>query len=144
MPEPVPSYVFKGTFVAAHDGDTVTIALDHGRYPASKTITEADLRVRGLYCPELRDDGGPEAAEFTRQTLMAAQRIVVQTYRGSFERTVADIWVDGQSFADVVINAGHGTSEDGSVQPGTTMPGAQKGAKHAQSQDPTSIRPDTP
>ncbi len=109
MTEPVPAYVSKATFVSNHDGDTVTLALDHGRYPTSKAITEAELRIRGLYCPELSQPGGHEAAEYVRAVLTGTQRIVVQTYKGSFARTVADVWVDGKLLSDLVIEAGHGT-----------------------------------
>lgn len=107
-PEPIPAYVRKATFVSNHDGDTVTLALDHGRFPTSRAVTEAELRIKDLFCPELSEAGGAEAAEFTRNTLASAQRIVVQTYKGSFARTVADVWVDGESLADRVVAAGHG------------------------------------
>jgi endonuclease YncB( thermonuclease family) len=107
---PVPAYVFLAEYVSNHDGDTVTLRLDHGRFPTSKAVTEAELRIRGLYCPELSEPGGAEARDFTRETLRVAQRLVVQTYRGSFARTVADIWVDGVPLTDLVIAAGHGSS----------------------------------
>lgn len=106
--EPIPAYVRLATFVWNHDGDTVTLALDHGRYPTSKSITEVDLRIRNLWCPELSEAGGAEAAAFVRATMLAAKRIVAQTYKGSFARTVADVWVDGQSLAELVVAAGHG------------------------------------
>lgn len=106
--EPIPAYVRLAKFVANHDGDTVTLALDHGKYPTSKSVTEAELRIRNLWCPELSEPGGVEAAEFTRATLAAATRIVAQTYKASFGRTVADVWVDGFELAGLVIAAGHG------------------------------------
>jgi hypothetical protein len=109
MVEPIPAYVRLAEYVNNHDGDTLLLALDHGKFPTSKAVTECDIRVKGLYCPELSELGGAEAAEFTRSVLLAAARIVVQTYKGSFARTVADVWVDGRLLADVVIEAGHGT-----------------------------------
>lgn len=109
MTEPVPAYVRKATFIEAHDGDTATFALDHGAYPSSRAVTEAVIRVKDLYCPELSQAGGAEAGEFTRGILARAARITVQTYKGSFARTVGDVWVDGRLLADVVIEAGHGT-----------------------------------
>jgi hypothetical protein len=109
LTEPVPAYVRNATFVGNHDGDTLLLALDHGRFPTSKTVTECDIRVRGLYCPELSEAGGGEAAEFTRNVMMGARRITVQTYKGSFARTVADVWVDGRLLAEIVQTAGHGT-----------------------------------
>lgn len=110
MNEPAPAYVFKATFVSNHDGDTLLLALDHGRFPTSKTVTECDIRVKGLYCPELSEAGGAEAAEYAQALLARARRITVQTYKGSFARTVADVWVDGVPFAAIMVDAGHGTA----------------------------------
>lgn len=106
--EPTPAYVRLAKYVSNHDGDTVTLALDHGKFPTSKTVTEAELRLKGVFSPELSEPGGKEAAEFTRTVLLSAARIVAQTYKGSFARTIADVWVDGQLLADVIIEAGHG------------------------------------
>lgn len=110
MVEPVPAYVRNATFVSNHDGDTLVLALDHGKFPTSRAVTECDIRVKGLYCPELSEPGGTEAAEHARALLEAASRITVQTYKGSFARTVADVWVDGQLFAETMVAAGHGTT----------------------------------
>jgi endonuclease YncB( thermonuclease family) len=108
MAEPVPAYVRKAEFISAHDGDTVTLRLDHGRFPSVRSVDEVPIRVRNLYCPELSEEGGPEARDFAHEILSGAQRITVQTYKGSFARTVADIWVDGQLYAELAVAAGHG------------------------------------
>lgn len=108
MIEPIPQYVRKATYLSNHDGDTILLALDHGRFPTSKAVTECDIRVKDLWCPELSEPGGAEAAEFTHSVLTNATRIVAQTYKGSFARTVADVWVDGRLLRDVVVEAGHG------------------------------------
>jgi endonuclease YncB( thermonuclease family) len=113
MPEPIPAYVRNATFVSNHDGDTVTLALDHGKFPTSRSVTECEIRVKGLYCPELNEAGGAEAADFTHEVLSKAQRIVAQTYKGSFARTVADVWVDGRLLTDVVVEAGFGKRTQG-------------------------------
>lgn len=109
MIEPIPAYAYLAKFISNHDGDTVTLALDHGKFPTSKTVTEAELRVKNLYCPELNQTGGVEAAEFVHSVLASAGHIVAQTYKGSFARTVADVWVDGKLLSEIVIEAGHGT-----------------------------------
>lgn len=108
MTEPIPAYVYKAEYVGNHDGDTVTLRLDHGRFPKSKAITEAELRVRNLRCAELDEPGGYEARDFTTTVLTVARRITAQTYKGSFDRTVADVWVDGKLLADIIVEAGHG------------------------------------
>lgn len=106
---PEPAYVRKAEFIAAHDGDTITLRLDHGRFPAVRSVDEVPIRIRGLFCPELRERGGPDARAFVEDVLRRAHSIVVQTYKGSFERTVGDVWVDGELLAGIVIAAGHGS-----------------------------------
>jgi endonuclease YncB( thermonuclease family) len=108
-PPPEPAYVFRAEFISNHDGDTVTLRLDHGKFPDSKACTEAVLRVKGLFCPELSQKGGPEARDAAHDLLSTATRIVAATYKGTFARTVADIWIDGMSFAELMIAAGHGS-----------------------------------
>jgi endonuclease YncB( thermonuclease family) len=87
-----------------HDGDTFVAELDVadevGHHPA--------LRVRGLYCPELGEDGGLAAWLFTAQTLRKAKDITATLHGRSFARFLATILVDGQNLADLVIAAGHG------------------------------------
>lgn len=109
--EPVPAYVYSAEYVSNHDGDTVTLRLDHGKFPTSKAITEAELRVRGLFCPELTEPDGPDARDYVTELLSNAKRITVQTYKGSFARTVADVWVDGRLLSDIVIQASYGKAK---------------------------------
>lgn len=110
MTEPIPAYVYKAQFAGLHDADTIWLALDHGKFPTSRSVTEAELRIRNLWCPELDKPGGIEAAQFVADLLINASRIVAQTYKASFARTMADVWVDGAPLADLVIAAGHGSS----------------------------------
>ena len=115
MTAPIPSYTFKAELVSVHDGDTQTYRLDHGRFPSAKSCTEVPIRVRGLFCPELSAPGGIEARTFVSVVLVGVKSIIVQTYKGSFERTVGDVWIDGRLLADVVIAAGHGTAVQGAA-----------------------------
>lgn len=48
----------------------------------SRAVTECVIRVRNLWCPELGAPGGLEVAEFTRNALTNAARIVAHTYKG--------------------------------------------------------------
>jgi endonuclease YncB( thermonuclease family) len=119
MSAPTPPYIYNATFITAHDGDTVTLRLDHGSFPTAKAETTAPFRIRNLYCPELKEPGGFQAMTFSNNLLIGARQIVVQTHKtptamqGSFARTIADVWVDGQSLADLVIAAGHGSATPG-------------------------------
>lgn len=113
-PEPTPDYVYKAVYVSNHDGDNVRMQLDHGKFPESKTITEAELRVNNLRCAELDEPGGVEARDFATILFKSAERITVKTFktptgvRKTFARTVADIWIDGQLFADRMVSSGFG------------------------------------
>lgn len=108
MPAPIPAYIRRADFVEAHDGDTITLRLDHGRFPAVRSEDSVPIRIRGLYCPELSEPGGIEARDFVERVCAGAGQIVVQTFKGSFARTVGDVWIDGQLLSDLVVAAGFG------------------------------------
>ena len=110
MTAPSPAYIRKAELVEVHDGDTITLRLDHGKFPKTRSCDEVAIRVKGLYCPELSQSGGLEARDFTASLLADATSIIAQTYKGSFERTIADVWIDGELLADKVIAAGHGAA----------------------------------
>ena len=87
-----------------HDGDTFVLALDAGGDGALHPA----LRVKGLYCPELGQDGGLAAWLYVAQLLRNAQNIQVTLFGRSFARFVAQVIVDGVDIAQIVIAAGHG------------------------------------
>ena len=115
MSAPEPCYVRKAQFVAPVDGDSFYVRLDHGSFPNTRSEDTIEVRVLDLWCPELDEPGGPEAADFTTSVMRQAAKIVVQTFRtkgdkgkGSFARTIGDVWVDDERLADVVVGAHHG------------------------------------
>lgn len=87
-----------------HDGDTVQLMLD----AADEVGHHPQLRVRGLYCPELGEPGGLAPRVFTAQTIRNAQVITATVHGRSFARFVATVMVDGRNLADIVIAAGFG------------------------------------
>lgn len=95
--------------IDVHDGDTFRLALDAG----GDAAIHPALRVKGLYCPELGEDGGLMAWLFTANTLAAAKDIKVTIFSRSFARWVAQVVVDGVDLAQVVIAAGHGKATAG-------------------------------
>jgi endonuclease YncB( thermonuclease family) len=104
---PIPAYVFKAELIDVHDGDTHTYRLDFGRFPATRITAEVPVRVHGLYCAELRQEGGAAARAFAHSLLTSGPPITVRTYKASFARTVGDVWVGGELFADLMRAAGH-------------------------------------
>lgn len=49
----------RSTYISNHDGDTITMRLDQG-FHDEKVI---DVRLLGVYAPELKDDGGADCRE---------------------------------------------------------------------------------
>lgn len=52
----------RASYVSNHDGDTVTVVLDQG-FNDTKTL---DIRLFGVYAPELSERGGPECQKFVQ------------------------------------------------------------------------------
>jgi endonuclease YncB( thermonuclease family) len=105
-------------FLSTRDGDTPVIAIE----------VEWAIRLKGINCPEKNEPGGAEATEFTRSLLENAESLRVKTsgHRsknlmkgGSFDRVIADLWVDKSRYqdgvvatgwlTDLLVNAGHAT-----------------------------------
>lgn len=109
MPAPVPAYIYKATFVSAHDGDTYILRLDFGKFAGVKPLADVKIRLRNWLCPELKETGGPEARDAAIAILSEATALtlIVQTHGPSFERTVGDVWVNDQSMGELLQKAGH-------------------------------------
>lgn len=122
-----PHYTFRGrhsdgdvaTFCShVHDGDTIRVKLVLPVWH----LADEWLRVRSLWCPELREPGGPEAREFVCRLLLG-KPVWIQTHKRpsddeesrSFVRLIADVGFDPapdgtlRDLATVVVGAGHGT-----------------------------------
>jgi endonuclease YncB( thermonuclease family) len=121
MPAPTPSYIRRAELVEVHDGDTQVYRLDHGRFPKVRSCDEVPIRVHNLYCAELSEPGGIEARDAAIDMIVMAVKLgrplVVETFRsktgvtslGSMERTVGDVWLGDELFADLMVAAGHGS-----------------------------------
>lgn len=93
------------------DGDTCEVNIDRGW--RGWTIKES-IRIYGLWCPEFRDPGGPEAKRYA-ETILPSQSIAILHSRTlqSLGRTLGDIrTLDGRDFAALMIEAGHGTATE--------------------------------
>lgn len=110
MNVPVPNNVFRiRRYVSSRDGDTHVLATLFPGLPA----VEVPYRLRGIDCPELRDPAGMAAKSFAQNLLASslalhpAKEVVVQAHGMSFDRVVADVWVDGDLLQDRIVAAGH-------------------------------------
>lgn len=109
-----PTYIYRAKTARVIDGDSLECLVDLG----FRTFSLVLIRLRGVWCPELREPGGQEAREFVARLLAPTPYIeerppvVVQSFRDrrSFARWVADVYIEGESVADLIIKAGHGTA----------------------------------
>ncbi len=99
-----PVYIYRAVVTRVIDGDTYITRIDLG----FRASLEISLRLHGVDCPEMPTDEGKAATAFVR-ALLTNSPVLVQTYRDqrTFARWVADVWIDGQSLAEVLVAAGH-------------------------------------
>lgn len=113
-------YVYMAKLVRVIDGDTIVVDIDLGLKQWSHDV---HLRIKDLWCPETRTRDAEEkvrgiAAKEHLESILADHPMVkVQTYKASFNRYIADVWIiegesleDQHSIADMMIQAGHGTA----------------------------------
>lgn len=67
MTDFIAAFSCNGTYIANHDGDTISVILDRGLYDYKGTETHPQpLRLAGIAARELEMIGGPEAGEHIR------------------------------------------------------------------------------
>lgn len=102
-----PAYRYRAIPYRVIDGDTYVLRVDLG-FRASVAIT---VRVRGYDAPEMVGADrarGLLAKEAATNLLMAAQTVVVETYKDeqSFARWIADVYVDGVLVSELLAAQG--------------------------------------
>ena len=100
-----------------YDGDTVTFNLP-GLHPIIGE--KISIRVNGIDTPEIRGKcekekyDAKQAKEVVADILKDAEQIILKNMeRGKYFRIAADVIVDGENLADVVIEAGVAVRYDG-------------------------------
>ncbi len=108
--------------VRVYDGDTITV--DVAEWPAI-VGDDIGVRIRGVDTPELRGKCEEEkvaarsAREFTRAMVVNAETVVLSNIeRGKYFRIVADVYADGVSVSDSLIERGLGREYDGGSRKG--------------------------
>ena len=93
-------------YIRTVDGDTIEFKLE-------RTFK---VRVRDIDAIELREQGGQEAKAFVNNLMNLANEIKIFIPSNdphklmdmqSFERLVADVYVDGRNLADILRTAGY-------------------------------------
>lgn len=68
------------------------------------------IRLRGIDTPELNEPGG-QAARLRLETLLRSGPVhIVPHGRDVYDRTVADVYVDGQNVAEMLAQEGYAKS----------------------------------
>ena len=104
-------------YVRNYDGDTITFDLP-GLHPIIGE--KISIRVNGIDTPEIRGKcekekyDAKQAKEVVADILKDAEQIILKNMeRGKYFRIAADVIVDGENLADVVIEAGVAVRYDG-------------------------------
>ena len=102
---------------SVYDGDTFKVNIDD--WP-SIIGENTSIRIKGVDTPELRAQCRAEktlaqqAKQFTLSSLEQAKTIELRNIeRGKYFRLLADVYVDGENLADLLISNGHGYIYDG-------------------------------
>jgi micrococcal nuclease len=104
-------------YVRNYDGDTITFNLP-GLHPIIGE--KISIRVNGIDTPELRGKcekekyDAKQAQEMVADILNDAEQITLKSMdRGKYFRIAADVIVDGENLADMLIEAGMAVRYDG-------------------------------
>jgi endonuclease YncB( thermonuclease family) len=106
-----------GEITSVYDGDTFKVNIPEWPDIVGKRI---GIRVNGIDTPERRGTSedikllAVEARQTTVSLLRGADVVELRNIeRGKYFRIIADVYVDGQSLADVLLNKGLAKSYDG-------------------------------
>ena len=104
-------------YVRNYDGGTITFNLP-GLHPIIGE--KINIRVNGIDTPEIRGKcekekyDAKQAKEMVTDILKDAEQIILRNMeRGKYFRIAADVIVDGENLADMMIEAGMAVSYDG-------------------------------
>jgi endonuclease YncB( thermonuclease family) len=123
IPEPTPNYAHRARYVPPaagqrYDGDSFRLELDLGAYVggAIRPTLEVAIRLEGIDVVERTDR---RLTDYALTLLELAHRITAQTVKpdlsgelgGTFERTRAHVWIDGEDLADALRAAGYSKAD---------------------------------
>lgn len=108
MTAPELGWTTSANVIRAVDGDTIEVEIRR-RFL---------VRINNLRCPEKTEPSGQEAKAFT-DDLLTGKTVIIQIPTNnplnlldwnSFNRAVANIWLDNESVRDIIISSGYGQS----------------------------------
>ncbi len=106
--------------INVYDGDTFRCDIDAMPHIIGKNI---GIRLRGIDTPEINDKNpyakakAIDAREFAKRKLMAAEKVELRNLdRDKYFRILADVYVDGQSLGQMLLEAGLAKQYDGGTK----------------------------
>lgn len=103
--------VFVSSVVSVYDADTFRVDIDAWPPIVGKNVP---IRVLGVDAPEIRGKcpseklAAKQARAFTLSSLSGATQIELRNIkRGKYFRLLAEVYIDGNSLSEMLIDAGH-------------------------------------
>ena len=90
--------VYEGKCVIVHDGDTISVLVEGRKH--------VKVRLEGIDCPELGQDFGRRARQFTSAECFGKTVVVAPRYQDRYGRTVARVKVGGRDVSLLLVEAG--------------------------------------
>ena len=95
---PLVSQTFYGKVVGVHDGDSITVL--------SSSNQQIKVRLEGIDCPELKQDFGQKAKQYTSSLCFQKQVRIVTTGKDRYGRTLAFVYVGNTCINKELLKAG--------------------------------------
>jgi len=106
--------------VSVYDGDTITVDIDNYPPIIGKSIS---VRIYGIDTPEIKSKNPKEterakqARDYVQGLLKTAKVVELRNMRkDKYFRILAEVYVDGQSIADLLIKKGYAVPYDGGTK----------------------------
>jgi len=112
---PAVDYCYNATITRIVDADTYEVRVDVGFHMSA----ELPLRLAHVDAPEHYTPEGKAAIAYVTDLIGAVPRpVVVRTVKvgDKFGRYLADVWVDGRSLADLLLENGHAVRYEGGTK----------------------------
>ena len=110
-------YQYKVNFLRVVDGDTFDVDIELG---FGVILNKQRIRLKGIDTWESRTRNleekkkGLQAKEFTKEMLCNSEEILIDSYgKGKYGRVLAEVWCDGISLNEQLLQNGHAYHYDG-------------------------------
>jgi len=108
--------------VSVYDGDTITVDIDGYPPIIGQSIS---VRIFGIDTPEIKSKNPKETAlaeqvrDYVQDLLSKAKTVELRNIqKDKYFRILAEVYVDGQSIADLLIQKGYAVPYDGGTKQG--------------------------